>query len=148
MKNKKGTSIIEVIIALAVLMIITNMISVVFSFTTKSYSKLKKYNERLDAVEYFSKNFLHNYSYEDINNLIDMDISGYKLVLDSEAVSNDIYNLSMEAIIRKYKYNSTGDVEVKFTLNAITDGIVIVISSNTHGNQYKNYEIIKRSYGN
>ena len=148
MKNKKGSSLIEVIIALAILMIISNMLSMVFSFTTKSYGNLKKYNERLDVVEYLSKNMLHNCSYEDVKKFMDIDLNNYELVLDSDVVSNDIYNLSIEEMVIKYNSNRVGDVKVKFALNDINNEMVIVISSNTYGNAHKKYEIIKRSYGN
>lgn len=148
MKRKRGSSLIEVIIALSILMIITNMLAIVFSFTTKSYGKLKKHNERLNVVEFISKNLFNSYSYEDIHKLIVSETSNYKLILDSGTVNDDINTLSMDMIVKKYKNNSRGDIEVTFALDNHKGEIKTKISCNTYGNTIKDYEVIKRRYDN
>ena len=148
MKSKRGSSLIEIIIALSILMIIVNMLSVVFSFTTKGYGRLREYNERLNAVEFISKNILHNYSYEDVCNLMETDLTANKLVLDSKVVKDDINSLSMGEIVDNYRNNSTGDIEVSFELKNEKNEINIKIKCITYGASIKEYEIIKRGYDN
>ena len=150
MKNRKGSSLIEVVMALAILMIIANMMSVVFSFTIRNYVKLKIYNDRLNAVEYLSKNFLHNYNCAQIYNLIESDLKDNKVFLDLEGINENIYSLSVVEIIRNHKNNLTGDIEVEFIYDKsnINKEVIIVISCNILGNTKKEYKIEKRSYGN
>ena len=146
MKSRKGTSLIEVIIALAILMIITNMLSIVFSFTTKSYGRLKTYNERLNVVEFISKSILHSYCYEELLQIKNSEIRNNTLFLDSEDVNDDIGSLSMVDIVRNYKNNSTGDIEVTFSLDSQQREIEAMIKYNPYGNTVKIYKIIKRTY--
>ena len=148
MKSKKGSSLIEIIIALAILMIITNMLSIVFSFTTENYGRLRRYNERLNAVEFISKNMIHNYSYEDVFNLMETNLMANKLLLDSKVVKDDINRLTMGEIVDKYRSNSKGDIEVSFELKNEKNEINIKIKCITYGTSIKEYEIIKRGYDN
>ena len=146
MKSRRGASLIEVILALAILMIIINMLSIVFSFTTKSNGKLKTYNERLNVVEFISKNILHSYSYEDLLQFKNSEVINDRLFLHSGVVNNDIGSLSMVDIARNFKNNSTGDIMVTFTLNNDTGELKTRIQCNTYGNILKTYEIKKRTY--
>ncbi|WP_426349450.1 prepilin-type N-terminal cleavage/methylation domain-containing protein [Alloiococcus sp. CFN-8] len=143
-KSRRGASLIEVIIALAILIIIINMILIIFSFTTKSYGKLKTNNERLNVVEFISKNILHSYSYEDLQQLINSEVKGDTLFLESGAVNKDIKNLTMVEIVQKYKNNTNGDIEITFTLSRNSGEIKI--NCNTYGNTLKTYIIKKRTY--